>query len=108
MLQYLGYFVAIFIGLSLGIMGGGVFPKNMLVLVAFVVLMVVAAVSMIRSQQAEEVLDHEPGHRAPPNYPLILGTYLARFIPGVKLKPAFGWFTLAMGTFILVPEQTFH
>ncbi|WP_046246743.1 sulfite exporter TauE/SafE family protein [Hymenobacter terrenus] len=33
-----------------------------------------------------------------------LGTYLARFIPGATLKPAFGWFTLAMGGFILVRE----
>ncbi|GAB3636867.1 sulfite exporter TauE/SafE family protein [Hymenobacter arcticus] len=32
------------------------------------------------------------------------GTYLARFIPGARLRPAFGWFTLAMGTFILVKE----
>ena len=270
MLHYLGYFAAIFIGLSLGIMGGGgsiltvpvlvylmgvspvlstayslfvvgstavvgasgyfrkglvsiptalvfllpslaavflvrkvlmpaippelftvgslVFTKDLLVLVAFAVLMVVAATSMIRSQQAEEVLDHELGHQAPLNYPLILGiglvvglltgfvgagggfliipalvlgarlpmklavgtslaiialnsligfagdlsagtpiawsfllgflafalggivlgTYLARFIPGAKLKPAFGWFTLAMGTFILVRELIFH
>ena len=270
MLEYLGYFAAIFIGLSLGIMGGGgsiltvpvlvylmgvspvlstayslfvvgstsvvgalgyfrkglvslktavvflipsllavfavrkllmpaiphelftlgsiVFTKDLLVLVAFAVLMVVAATSMIRSKQAEEVLEHELGHRAPLNYPLILGiglvvgvltgfvgagggfliipalvlgarlpmklavgtslaiialnsligftgdlsagtpiawtfllgflafalggivlgTYLARFIPGAKLKPAFGWFTLAMGTFILVRELVFR
>ena len=39
---------------------------------------------------------------------IVLGTYLARFIPGAKLKPAFGWFTLAMGTFILVRELAFH
>ena len=37
-----------------------------------------------------------------------LGTYLARFIPGQKLKPAFGWFTLAMGAFILTKELLFH
>ena len=106
MLQYLGYFAAIFIASRSASWAGGVFILT--VPVAFAVLMVVAAVSMIRSQQAEEVLDHEPGHWAPPNYPLILGTYLARFIPGAKLKPAFGWFTLAMGTFILVPELIFH
>ena len=270
MLHYLGYFAAIFIGLSLGIMGGGgsiltvpvlvylmgvspvlstayslfvvgstsmvgasgyfrkglvsvptalvfllpslvavflvrrvllpaiphelftvgslVFTKDLLVLVAFAVLMVVAATSMIRSKQAEDVLDHELGHRAPLNYPLILGiglvvgvltgfvgagggfliipalvlgarlpmklavgtslaiialnsligftgdlsagtpiawpfllgflafalggivlgTYLARFVPGARLKPAFGWFTLAMGTFILTKELVFR
>jgi uncharacterized membrane protein YfcA len=39
---------------------------------------------------------------------IVLGTYLARFIPGAKLKPAFGWFTLAMGTFILTKELLFH
>jgi uncharacterized membrane protein YfcA len=39
---------------------------------------------------------------------IVLGTYLARFIPGQKLKPAFGWFTLAMGTFILLRELVFH
>jgi len=37
-----------------------------------------------------------------------LGTYLARFIPGARLKPAFGWFTLAMGTFILAKELLFR
>ena len=270
MLHYFGYFAAIFIGLSLGIMGGGgsiltvpvlvylmgvspvlstayslfvvgstsvvgasgyfrkglvslktavvflipslmavfavrkvlvpaippvlftagriVFTKDLLVLVAFAVLMVVAATSMIRSKQAEEVLDEELHHQHPFNYPLILtiglvvglltgfvgagggfliipalvlgarlpmklavgtslaiialnsligfagdlsagtpiawsfllgflafalggivlGTYLARFIPGTKLKPAFGWFTLVMGTFILTKELLFH
>ena len=169
-------------------LGSIVFTKDLLVLVAFAVLMVVAATSMIRSKQAEEVLDHELGHKAPLNYPLVLGiglvvgvltgfvgagggfliipalvlgarlpmklavgtslaiiamnsligftgdlsagtpiawtfllgflafalggivlgTYLARFIPGAKLKPAFGWFTLAMGTFILTKELLFH
>ncbi|GAC1599062.1 MAG: hypothetical protein NVS3B25_25610 [Hymenobacter sp.] len=38
---------------------------------------------------------------------IVLGTYLARFIPGQRLKPAFGWFTLAMGIFILVRELVF-
>ncbi|GAB2771934.1 hypothetical protein HNQ93_000691 [Hymenobacter luteus] len=164
--------------------GSIVFTKDLLVLVAFAVLMIGAAVSMIRSQQAEEVLDEELPQRQAFNYPLILGiglgvgtltgfvgagggfliipalvlgarlpmklavgtslviialnsligftgdlsagtpiawtfllgflafalvgivlgTYLARFIPGAKLKPAFGWFTLVMGTFILLRE----
>jgi len=39
---------------------------------------------------------------------IVLGAYLARFIPGAKLKPAFGWFTLAMGTFILAKELLFR
>ncbi|MET4105178.1 sulfite exporter TauE/SafE family protein [Hymenobacter sp. UYP22] len=38
---------------------------------------------------------------------IVAGTYLARFIPGHRLKPAFGWFTLAMGTFILLRELVF-
>ena len=39
---------------------------------------------------------------------IVLGSYLARFIPGSRLKPAFGWFTLAMGAFILTKELLFH
>jgi len=39
---------------------------------------------------------------------ILLGTYLARFISGARLKPAFGWFTLVMGTFILTKELLFH
>jgi uncharacterized membrane protein YfcA len=169
-------------------LGGLVFTKDLLVLVAFAGLMVVAATSMIRSQQAEAVLADELPQQPVFNYPLILGiglvvgiltgfvgagggfliipalvlgarlpmklavgtslaiialnslvgftgdlsagtpiawsfllgflafalvgivlgTYLARFIPGAKLKPAFGWFTLAMGTFILTKELLFH
>ena len=168
--------------------GGIVFTKDLLVLVAFAVLMGVAATSMIRSSQAKVVPDAEL-HQPPAfNYPLVLGiglavgtltgfvgagggflivpalvlgarlpmklavgtslaiialnsligfsgdlsagtpiawsfllgflafalggivlgTYLARFIPGARLKPAFGWFTLAMGTFILTKELLFH
>jgi uncharacterized membrane protein YfcA len=167
--------------------GNLIFTKDLLVLVAFAGLMVVAAVSMIRVKQAEVVLDKELHHQHAFNYPLILGiglvvgtltgfvgagggfliipalvlgarlpmklavgtsltvislnsligftgdlsagtpiawtfllgflafalvgivlgTYLARFIPGAKLKPAFGWFTLAMGTFILLRELVF-
>ena len=36
-----------------------------------------------------------------------LGTYLSRFISGQQLKPAFGWFTLVMGAFILLRELVF-
>ncbi|MBT2557601.1 sulfite exporter TauE/SafE family protein [Hymenobacter sp. ISL-91] len=164
------------------------FTKDLLVLVAFAVLMVVAATSMIRSRQAEEILHDDEQHRHRVNYPLILavgaivglltgfvgagggfliipalvlfarlpmklavgtslliiatnsligftgdlsagtpidwlflsgflafalggivlGTYLARFISGARLKPAFGWFTLFMGTFILLRELVFR
>ncbi|QKG53556.1 sulfite exporter TauE/SafE family protein [Hymenobacter sp. BRD67] len=38
---------------------------------------------------------------------IVLGTRLAPLIPGARLKPAFGWFTLAMGTFILAKELLF-
>lgn len=33
-----------------------------------------------------------------------LGNILSRKIPGIKLKIAFGWFTLAMGSWILIRE----
>jgi uncharacterized membrane protein YfcA len=167
--------------------GSVAFTKDRLVLVAFAVLMVAAATSMIRSRQAEQVLDQELHQPHTCNYPLVLGiglvvgtltgfvgagggfliipalvlgarlpmklavgtslaiialnsligftgdlsagtpiawpfllgflafalggivlgTYLARFIPGARLKPAFGWFTLAMGAFILTKELLF-
>ncbi|RSK43601.1 sulfite exporter TauE/SafE family protein [Hymenobacter perfusus] len=170
---------------ELFVVGGLVVTKDLLVLVAFAGLMVVAAASMIRSQGPEATL--ETDINPPFNYPLVLGiglvvgtltgfvgagggfliipalvlgarlpmklavgtslviialnsligfsgdlsagtpiawpfllgflafalagivagTYLARFIPGHKLKPAFGWFTLAMGTFILLRELVF-
>jgi uncharacterized membrane protein YfcA len=163
------------------------FTKDLLVLVTFALLMIVAALAMIRGKQAEEVLGEELHYQHSFNYPLILaiglvvgaftgfvgagggfliipalvlgarlptklavgtslaiialnsligftgdlsagtpiawpfllgflsfalagivlGTYLARFISGAKLKPAFGWFTLAMGTFILLRELAF-
>jgi len=35
---------------------------------------------------------------------IVLGTYLARFVSGSRLKPAFGWFVLIMGFYILVRE----
>jgi uncharacterized membrane protein YfcA len=35
---------------------------------------------------------------------IILGSYISKFISGTKLKPAFGWFILAMGAFIIAKE----
>ncbi len=35
---------------------------------------------------------------------MFLGTYLSKKISGAKLKPAFGWFVLIMGVFILINE----
>jgi uncharacterized membrane protein YfcA len=35
------------------------------------------------------------------------GMYLSRFISGASLKPAFGWFILCIGTFI-ISQQLFH
>ena len=32
---------------------------------------------------------------------ILIGVYLAKYISGNKLKPAFGWFVLAMGIFVL-------
>lgn len=38
---------------------------------------------------------------------IFIGSYLSRFIPGAKLKKAFGWFVLAMGVYIIVKEIAF-
>jgi len=35
---------------------------------------------------------------------IFLGNYLSNFIPGKKLKPAFGWFVLVMGNYILLKQ----
>ncbi len=35
---------------------------------------------------------------------ILIGSYLTRFIANEKLKPAFGWFVLIMGVYILVKE----
>ncbi len=35
---------------------------------------------------------------------ILLGSYLTRFISNEKLKPAFGWFVLVMGIYIIVKE----
>jgi hypothetical protein len=35
---------------------------------------------------------------------IFLGTYVSRFIPGKKLQPAFGWFVLVMGVYIIVKQ----
>lgn len=33
-----------------------------------------------------------------------IGTYFSKFVPSEKLKPAFGWFVLVMGIFIILKE----
>ena len=38
---------------------------------------------------------------------IFLGSYLSRFISGDKLKTAFGWFVLIMGTYIILKEFLF-
>ncbi len=35
---------------------------------------------------------------------IILGSYISKFVSGTKLKPAFGWFILVMGVFIITKE----
>jgi uncharacterized membrane protein YfcA len=35
---------------------------------------------------------------------IITGSLLSKRIPGDKLKPAFGWFVLVMGIYIIVKE----
>jgi uncharacterized membrane protein YfcA len=39
---------------------------------------------------------------------IIIGSYLSKYISGVKLKPAFGWFVLVMGVYIIAKELFFH
>jgi len=38
---------------------------------------------------------------------IILGSYLAKYVSGVKLKPAFGWFVLVMAVYIIAKELLF-
>jgi uncharacterized membrane protein YfcA len=35
---------------------------------------------------------------------IFIGTYLSKFVSGEKLKPAFGWFVLVMGAYILLKQ----
>ena len=38
---------------------------------------------------------------------IFIGTYLSKFVPGEKLKKAFGWFVLVMGIYIITKEIFF-
>ncbi|HEY4628044.1 MAG TPA: TSUP family transporter, partial [Flavobacterium sp.] len=38
---------------------------------------------------------------------MIIGTQLSKKIDGAKLKPAFGWFVLVMGIYIITKEIFF-
>jgi uncharacterized membrane protein YfcA len=38
---------------------------------------------------------------------IFVGTYISKFIPGEKLKKAFGWFVLVMGIYIITKEVFF-
>lgn len=39
---------------------------------------------------------------------IILGSLLSKSIPNEKLKPAFGWFVLVMGIYIIIKETVLH
>lgn len=39
---------------------------------------------------------------------IIIGSYLSKYVSGVKLKPAFGWFILVMGIYIITKELFFR
>lgn len=39
---------------------------------------------------------------------IFTGSYISKFIPGEKLKKAFGWFVLVMGIYIITKEVFFH
>jgi uncharacterized membrane protein YfcA len=38
---------------------------------------------------------------------IVIGSYLTKYIPNEKLKPAFGWFVMVMGVYILTKELLF-
>lgn len=38
---------------------------------------------------------------------IFVGSYLSRYVPGDKLKKAFGWFVLVMGVYIIAKELLF-
>ena len=35
---------------------------------------------------------------------ILIGSYLTRYVSNDKLKPAFGWFVMVMGVYILFKE----
>jgi uncharacterized membrane protein YfcA len=39
---------------------------------------------------------------------IILGSLLSKRISNEKLKPAFGWFVLVMGVYIIIKETVLH
>ena len=39
---------------------------------------------------------------------ILAGSYFSHKTDGKKLKPAFGWFVLAMGIYIIIRELFFH
>lgn len=39
---------------------------------------------------------------------IFVGSYLSRYVPGEKLKKAFGWFILIMGVYIITKELVFN
>lgn len=39
---------------------------------------------------------------------ILIGSYLSTKIKGTKLKPAFGWFVLVMGIYIVIKETLLH
>jgi uncharacterized membrane protein YfcA len=39
---------------------------------------------------------------------ILAGSWLTRFVSGSRLKPAFGWFTLAMGVYIIGRELAYN
>jgi uncharacterized membrane protein YfcA len=41
------------------------------------------------------------------SFGMLIGTQISKKIDGTKLKPAFGWFVLIMGIYIIVTELFF-
>ena len=72
-------------------------------------LMIIAAKSLIGfvgDMSGDEVIDWDflAVFSAIAVVGILLGSWLSKRIPGEKLKPAFGWFVLVMGTYIIIKE----
>jgi uncharacterized membrane protein YfcA len=39
---------------------------------------------------------------------IVIGTSISKKIDGTKLKPAFGWFVLVMGIYIIIKETVLN
>lgn len=109
-MEYIGYLASILIGITLGLIGGGGF-------------LIIPALLFFTSTSMKEAIgtslfgflgDVINGVSIDYIFLLIItafasagifiGTMLSKKIDGAKLKPAFGWFILVMGIYIITKE----